>query len=111
MDIIAELGPELRDEPGEKCGHLVKIGVIGGVTINAAEADTLKELVDPRPHGLVIDQADIGQHMREMFLAAIPVRHEGAGINRLVTGHNCRPRGWRGFALAGFPAAPSSSHR
>ncbi len=40
----------------------------------------------PRPHGAVIDQADIGQHVREAGFAGIPVGSQCAEIDRFVQG-------------------------
>lgn len=115
MHIVAELGAQLRDDAGEEGGHLVEIGVVRGVAVHAAEADALEEFVDPGPDRVVIDEADIGQHMREALLARIPVRQQGAGIVGLIQGfamaHSCRPRGRTGSASAASPAAPSSSRR
>ena len=111
MDVIAELRPQLRNDPGKERGHLVEIGVIGRVAIDPVEPDALEKLVDPGPHGLVIDEAHIGQHVREAGLVRVPVRRHRAEIKRGFTGHSCPRRGWSGSAWAASLAAPSSSRR
>ena len=64
---------------------------------------------------LVVDEAHIGQHMREAGLARIPFRRHRAGIERsimsVITGHSCPRRGWTGCAWAVSPAGTSSSRR
>ncbi len=111
MNVVAELRPELRDDPREERGHFVEIGIVCCVAVHATETDALEELIDASAHGLIIDEADIGQHVRETFLAGIPARHQCAFVDTLITGHSCRLHGSGGSAWAASLAALSSSHR
>ncbi len=111
VDVIAEFRPELRDDAGKKRRHLVEIGIVGRVAVDPLEPNAAEEFVHPGPHGLVVDEAYIGQHMREAGLARIPVWRHCAGIERSITGHSCPRHGWSGCAWAVSPAGPSSSRR
>ncbi|SMY10418.1 hypothetical protein LOM8899_04601 [Flavimaricola marinus] len=97
MDVVTELRPQLRDDPGNERGHLVEIGIIRGVAVDAIEPDALEELVHPRPHGAVVDEADVRKHMREAGFARIPVRRHCAVIEGFVQNftmaHSCPRRG------------------
>ena len=111
VDVVAELRPQLRDDPGEERRHLVEIGIVGRIAVDPFEPDTLEKLVHARAHGAVIDQADVRQHMREAGFAGIPFRRHCAGVERSITGHSCPRHGWTGCAWAVSPAGPSSSRR
>ena len=84
VDVVAELWPELCDNPGKERGHLVEIGIIRRIAVDPVEPDALKKLVHPGSHGPVIDQADVRKHMREAGFARIPVGRHRAGIERFV---------------------------
>ena len=103
--------PELRDDAGKKRRHLVEIGIVRRVAVDPLEPDAAEEFVHPGPHGLVVDEAHIGQHMREAGLARIPFRRHRAGIERsirgFITGHSCPRHGWTCCAWAVSPAATS----
>ena len=115
MDVIAEFRPELRDDAGKERRHLVEIGIVRRVAVDPLEPNAAEEFVHPGPHGLVVDEAYIGQHMREAGLARIPVWRHCAGIERsttgVITGHSCPRHGWTCCAWAVSPAGPSSSRR
>lgn len=109
MDVITELRPKLRDDAGKKCCHLVEIGIVRRVAVDPLEPNAPEELVDPGAHGLVVNEAHIGQHMREAGLAGIPVwRHRAGGersILSFIRAHSyrcaCGDVGYR-RAAAGF---------
>ena len=111
VDVVAEFRPELRDDAGKERRQFVEIGIVGRVAVAPLEPDAAEELVHPGPHGLVVDEAHIGQHMRKPGLARVPVRRHCAGVARSITGHSCPRHGWTCCAWAVSPAGPSSSRR
>ena len=115
VDVIAEFRPKLRDDAGKKRRHLVEIGIVRRVAVDPLEPDAAEEFVHPGPHGLVVDEAHIGQHMREAGLARIPVWRHCAEIDHcimgVITGHSCPRHEWTCCAWAVSPAGPSSSRR
>lgn len=115
VHVVGIFRSKLRNDPGKESRDLVEVSVIGRVAVDPIKADALKQLIHACAHRLVINQTDIGQHMREACLARVPTGRLRPCIQNLVAGyirvHSCRRHALAGFGWEGFLAALSSSRR